>query len=58
MKIEVLEIHENADKSATITVDVDQEMINMFFNIGFEKVMKDAAEKVLVEHDDQQNTDG
>ena len=47
MILEVLDIKDNDDGSATITVDMDQETLKTFAGIGILKVLKDSAEDII-----------
>lgn len=46
MILEVIDIKENNDGSATITVDMDQETLKIFAGIGIVKALKDSAEDI------------
>ena len=47
MILEVLNIEDNDDGSATLTVDMDQETLKKFASIGIIKVLKDNAEDII-----------
>lgn len=47
MILEVLEIKDNDDGSAIITLDMDHETLKTFAGIGIIKALKDSAEEVI-----------
>lgn len=53
MKIEVLEIVEQEDGGVIMSVDMDDEMIIAMAKIGLLKVLTDAAEASIKEHEKQ-----
>ena len=53
MILEVLNIEDNDDGSATIIVDMDQETLKKFASIGIIKVLKDSVEDIIIDDVDQ-----
>lgn len=49
MKIDILNIVEQADGSAVVIADLDNEAIMILAEIGFNKLMADAAERAIKE---------
>lgn len=47
MILEVLNIEDNDDGSATLTVDMDQETLKKFASVGIIKVLKDSVEDIV-----------
>lgn len=49
MKIDIVNVVEQADGSAVVIADLDNEAIMILAEIGFNKLMADAAERVIKE---------
>lgn len=51
-RIKVVEIKDNEDGSATLTVDMSEEAYRFFFEHGFRQVLMSAIEKEVSSGDD------
>ena len=52
MNIEVINVVDLDDGGAVMTIEMDSEMISAMAKIGLMKVLTDAAEQTIKEHED------